>query len=130
MTRVTAITGGGAGPVASRVAALVVALVALAALQGCSDGAAPGAEGVPSTEEFVSTYVDLRISALRTTSGEIRAEDRDSILAARGVTDADLFAFVDAHGRDATFMQTVWDSVEVRLNRVRDSVNTSVRGPS
>ncbi len=92
----------------------------------CADGASPAAGETIPFETFVSTYVDLRMSALRTTSGEIRAEARDSILGERGVTDAELFEFVDAHGRDATYMQSVWDSVEVRLNRARDSINSIV----
>lgn len=77
-----------------------------------------------SADEFVAVYVDLRLSALQTTDSEILPEERARILGEHGLVEGDLLEFVDARGRDATFMQSVWDSVEVRLNRATDSLNS------
>ena len=71
----------------------------------------------------MSTYVQLRLSALQTTDSNILPEERARILADHGLVETDLLDFVDLHGRDATFMQSVWDSVEVTLTQASDSLN-------
>ena len=45
---------------------------------------------------------------------------RTEILAARGVTDEDLLAFVRAHEGDLALLAAVFDSINARLNRVHD----------
>jgi len=73
--------------------------------------------------DFIDVYVALRIEALQTTEGEITPEGRDRVLSGRGVQADDLLQFVEAYGPDPALMQVVWDSVEVRFHRARDSVN-------
>ena len=96
----------------------VAALVATAAL-----GAEACGESSPETmsrEAFIETYVALRVAELER-AGPVIAEDaRDSVLAAHAVAEADLDAFVDAHGRDVVFMQSVWTEVD-SLMRARSS---------
>lgn len=100
-----------------------LALSAIWVLVGCGDGATEVAHTTIAADRFVSVYVDLRVSALRQPDGKIKTEDRDSILAHHGVTDADLLFFADMHGDDAIFMRGVWDSVEVVYQRVRTAEN-------
>jgi hypothetical protein len=66
-------------------------------------------------ETFIQTYVDLRVAALDSPNRTISAERRQQILAAHGVTEADLLAFVEAYGEDVDAMTAVWTEVEERL---------------
>ncbi len=93
----------GAG-VAARVLAPVLAALGTA---GC--GVSPD---TISREEFVASYVALRVAELEEAGNVITDEVRDSVLAARGITEEDLDAFVEAHGRDVVFMQGVWTEVD------------------
>lgn len=88
---------------------------------GCGD-AGPGVpRDIIAPEEFVAVYVDLRVAALRSSTGEIDPSERDRILSAAGVTQDDLLRFVETLGQDAVFMRGVWDSVEVAYQRVREA---------
>ena len=100
---------------------VVTTLTALAV--GCT-GTGPDEVATISADEFASAYVDLRLSALQTTDSHILPEERAEILTNHGLEETDLLEFIDIHGRDATFMQTVWDSVEARLGRASDSLNS------
>ena len=64
---------------------------------------------------FVDTYVDLRTAALANPGGQIRPEQRDSVLARHGVTEDDLVNFAEVHGRNVEYMAEVWGEVENRL---------------
>ncbi len=83
--------------------------LALAALGAAACGASPD---TISRDEFVASYVALRVAELEEAGNVIPDEVRDSVLAARGVTEEDLDAFVEAHGRDVVFMQGVWTEVD------------------
>ena len=92
----------------ARAAAVTVAVAAAALGVGACE---PSPETI-SREDFVGTYVALRIAELQRADLVIEEEARDSVLAARGVTEADLDAFVEANGRDVVFMQSVWTEVD------------------
>ena len=95
-------------------------------LAGCSS-TEPDAVETIDVDAFIDVYIDLRLSALQTSDSEILPEERQRILTEHGLEETDLLEFVDVHGRETIFMQEVWDSVEVRLRRAGDSVNTIVR---
>jgi hypothetical protein len=80
--------------------------------------ASAGCRGSPDTidrQVFVDTYVELRTTALANLTGQIRPDERDSVLARHGVTEEDLLRFAEVHGRDVEFMAEVWAEVETRL---------------
>ena len=81
--------------------------------------AACGGDAVPADvidrETFIATYVDLRWAAVETPDFRISADQRDQILAARGVDGESLVRFADAHGRDLDFMNEVWAEVDKRI---------------
>ena len=86
--------------------------VALAPLAGCVGA---GSESPPSRESFVDVYVALRTAELRSPGAVIADGDRDRILAEHEVTEDDLLAFAEAHGRDAVFMEELWTEVQSRM---------------
>jgi hypothetical protein len=101
----------------------VASVVALVGLAGC-EGTAPDPDVVTmATDQFVDTYVELRITALKNPTGEITLEQRDSVLVSRTVRSDDMIEFAELHGRNATFMQGVWDSVEVRFSARKDALS-------
>jgi len=68
---------------------------------------------------FVGVMIDLR-EALRDSVDAVGfAARRDSILLAAGVTDSMLIEFARRHGRDATYMAALWDSVDQVVNEVK-----------
>ena len=85
------------------------AAAALAVLGAAACGAAPD---TISREEFVEAYVALRAAELERAGNVIPDEARDSVLAAGGVTQEDLDAFVEAHGRDVVLMADIWTEVD------------------
>jgi len=93
------------------------------AMCACGDGATEVSEDTIAPERFVEVYVDLRVAALRRTNGQIKPEDRDSILSHYSLSEDDLLTFAEIHGADAIFMRGVWDSVEVVYQRVRTAEN-------
>lgn len=108
-----------------RRAGWLVSAVLLAA--GC-------AEDAPETigrEAFIETYIALRVAEL-TEPGEpgedgemISAEARERVLSEQGVTEEDLFGFVEVHGGDVDFMKAVWQEVEKRMEKMRNPPDTT-----
>ena len=88
----------------------LVVPVMLAAALGA--GACGGPADTVSREEFIEAYVALRVAELEGAGNVISDAARDSVLAASGVTEEDLDAFVEAHGMDVVFMQNVWTEVD------------------
>ncbi len=93
---------------------LVFVLGALAGVTGCG-GDPAGATSTIDRETFTATYLDLRLSALDTPSGEITAEERTRILDSHQVTEAQLLEFAQVYGGDPETMQEIWSEVESRL---------------
>ena len=82
----------------------------------CGDDPA-GSSASVDRETFVATYVDLRLSALGTPTGEITDAERERVLAKHQVTEADLVSFAEAYGSDPATMKEVWEEVRLRLQR-------------
>jgi hypothetical protein len=103
---------------------------------GCGgDGSEATAGGGIDRELFITTYVDLRATTIRSDSFAISDADRAAVLARHGVTEEQLLEFPELHGRDVEFMRTVWDEVERRLDAQRllpegDEPPTAVPEPS
>ena len=94
-------------------------LLSLAAvLWGCAGGGPTPAPTTISKEKFVTTYVKLREAAVAVDSAGLDSA-RAAILRQAGVTQQDMLAFADAHGRDVAFMKDVWEEVEQRLEEDR-----------
>ncbi|MDE2876727.1 MAG: hypothetical protein OXU69_02715 [Gemmatimonadota bacterium] len=94
-------------------------VAALLAAAGCEE------EGPAETigrEVFVETYVALRVAELRGSGGDpIPADERERVLARKGVTEEDLLTFAEVHGPDVNFMEQLWDDVEERLDEIRNA---------
>ncbi len=90
----------------------------------CALGACVGArtpeepETIPR-DVFVDAYVELRLKALRTPGGRIGPTAKEEVLEARGITEAELAEFVDAHGPRVQFMADVWAEIDDSLRRMR-----------
>lgn len=107
------------GPFArTRPGALILVAGALASAACSAD---QEAEASISTDTFIAAYVDLRMATLRAGVDQIPTAERDRILARHGVTEDDLLQFVEARGRDAAFMHTVWDTIEARIDARRST---------
>ena len=102
--------------------ALAVALLLMACQ---SDSAAPTQETL-ERDVFIDTYVELRMHSLNAPNQLISNEDRDRILAQRGITADDLIEFAEIHGADVVFMREVWNEVEERLEDLRTRPDTGV----
>lgn len=81
---------------------------------------------IVEAEWFMATYVDLRMTTLRAGVDQLPVPLRDSVLSVHGVTEGELLQFAEEHGRDAGFMQAVWDSIENRMDRLRAPVMDSL----
>ena len=88
---------------------LVAPVMLVAALGAGACGSSP--ETISRTE-FIEAYLALRVAELERAGNVISDAARDSVLAASGVTEEDLDAFVEAHGMDVVFMQNVWTEVD------------------
>jgi antitoxin (DNA-binding transcriptional repressor) of toxin-antitoxin stability system len=88
----------------------------------CDGGPGDSREDGISAEAFVAAYVDLRVRALRTPGGDVTDAGRDSILTSHGITEQDLLAFVERHGRDVPMISEVWDSVDSKLRQRREAL--------
>ena len=88
--------------------------------------ASEAAETIPR-DVFVDTYVELRLTALRSPDGRVGAAAREEILEAKGVTEADLLGFVGVHGSRVRFMVEVWAEIDdtLRALRTEDSAPAS-----
>ena len=108
-----------------RRACMTTAMLLFAVLPAACGGTGPDGEATTiAADQFVDTYVALRIAALSNPRGEITPEQRDSVLTASGVRSEQMLEFAEAYGRQAAMMQSVWDSVEIRFQRRRDELNT------
>lgn len=85
------------------------------------------AEGVLDREVFITTYVELRADALLSDDGQLSDDDRARVLQEHGVSEDDLLAFAQQHGRDLAFMREVWDEVEERLDAMRPVIDEDGR---
>ena len=111
----------------SVVSRLVVGVGLALAANACA--ASGGGQETIEREQFIQTYVDLRVGALTDEARQISDEARDRVLAEHGVTEDELLAFADVHGRDVDFMKDVWDEVERRLDEVRpDPTRSELEG--
>ena len=72
-------------------------------------------------EDFIATYVDLRAAALITEDGQVTEVGRSEILDHHGISEEDLISFAEAYGEDLTFMQEIWNEIELRLENTRSS---------
>ena len=70
-------------------------------------------------EDFIEAYVDLRAAALMTEDGQVTEASRSEVLDHHGISEEDLISFAQAYGEDLTFMQEVWNEVELRLENTR-----------
>ena len=94
----------------------------------CDNGsAAPEEETIPR-EAFIEAYVALREVGLRSPQQLISEEERERILGEQGVTEEELFAFVDVHGNRVEFMRDVWNDIEERLEEMRTQRDDSTAG--
>ena len=114
----------GSHRVGLRAAAAGLSLVVVFSSTSC--GSRSGARGdTIDSEVFIATYVDLRTTALQSTSHRLSDEDRVAVLARHSVTAEDLALFAEVHGRDADFMREVWNDVESRMES--ESPSTEIR---
>jgi hypothetical protein len=68
-------------------------------------------------EHFIEVVVQLRRAAAETRGTDAAfAARRDAILREAGITEDQLRAYVEAHGRDIDHMAEVWDSINARLS--------------
>lgn len=93
---------------------ILVLTSAFAFLVGCHD---PTRE-IIARDRFIATYVDLRVAALRSDSGEIPDTAKQRVLEAHGVTDEDLLRFVEIRSAELQFMRDLWNEVELRLDSI------------
>lgn len=67
---------------------------------------------------FIGAWVEFRAAAAEAPDGVLPDGERSTLLADRGVTEADLARFVEVHGDDVRFMDELWkevlDSLEAR----------------
>jgi hypothetical protein len=52
-------------------------------------------------------------------------EDRERILSEQGVTQDELFTFIEVHGKEVEYMRDVWNEIEERLNEMRTEPDSS-----
>lgn len=109
----------------------VVVAFALAAGTWACDPGFPTSEGTApiDRETFIDTYVALRTEAMGWEGGRIPAEDRDRVLAEKGVTAEDLRSFIEVHGRNVPYMSLLWAEVESRLLGGEDPAGPELEGP-
>lgn len=106
-------------PASARGARRLVGCGLLFLLFACGGEQAPEAAGTISRDVFVGTYVELRTAALHSPDGRVGPEARAEILAANGVTEADLLEYVDVHGARVQFMVEVWAEIDDTLRSLR-----------
>lgn len=75
-----------------------------------------------SRETFVETMTDLRTEAAQTPLERLSGEEAERVLEQHDVTEEDLRAFVEEHGRDVPFMTEVWTEVEERVRAELEDV--------
>jgi hypothetical protein len=91
----------------------VLLLLAISA-SGCGEGIFGSREGdaIPR-ETFLAAIVELRLAAYRENNeGVLPAGAHEEILARHGVTAEQMTGFVEVHGRDIPFMDSVWIEID------------------
>ncbi len=87
---------------------------------GCGgEDSPPLAEGAISKELFIEAYVQLRREGLRAPMMEINIETRDRVLEEVGVTEEELFTFVEVWGNDGELMVEVWGTIDSLMTQDR-----------
>ena len=76
-------------------------------------------------EDFIATYVDLRAAALITEDGQVTEVGRSEVLDRHGISEEDLISFAEAYGEDLTFMQEIWNEIELRLENTSSSPDST-----
>lgn len=79
----------------------------------------PRATEAISKELFVEAYVRLRQEGLRSPMMEITIETRDQVLEEVGVTEEELFTFLDVWGSEGEFMVEVWGAIDSLMTEDR-----------
>lgn len=79
----------------------------------------PLADEAISKELFIEAYVQLRREGLRSPMMEISIDTRDRVLEEVGVTEEELFTFVEVWGSDGEFMVAVWDTIDSKMKQDR-----------
>ncbi len=80
-------------------------------------------------EDFIATYVDLRVTALHTPDVTLSDEQRADILARHGVDEAGLLHFADVHGRDIAYMTDVWNAIDDRIQKTNGAPSEDEQAP-
>jgi hypothetical protein len=91
-------------------------------------GPGTGADGLIDQETFITSYVDLRMTALATEVGELDDTLRAEVLERNGVSEQSLVDFVEHHGEDLALMQDIWDEIESRMDASGPSADSVPRG--
>lgn len=107
---------------------LAVMMFTFACDSGPSEVTAP--EGLLDREGFIEALLELRMGALDNAAWEIRVSERDSILAARGLTAESIEEFVEFHGRDVIYMRDLWGEIDGRLLELLDPPSDSTDAES
>jgi len=94
-----------------------------------ASGCAEDAPETISREAFVETYVALRVAELTEPgTGVISEEARERVLKEQGVTEEELFGFVEVYGGEVVFMKELWNDVEKRMDDLRAPPDTTGTG--
>jgi hypothetical protein len=101
-----------------------LALLATAVL-ACSGGSAAPEVDTVSREAFIEAYVGLRTVGLRAPQQLLPEEDRERFLSDPGVSQDELFTFIEVHGTEVDYMRDVWNEIEERLNEMRTEPDSS-----
>jgi hypothetical protein len=93
-----------------------------AVLLSCS----PGADSaIVTSDSFIQVMVDLRRAANQAAGDTAAfAARREQILLDAGVTEEQLHAYVEAHGRDVEHMARVWETINTRLSQLEEQPET------
>lgn len=99
----------------------LIACLALALVLPACDSDFPSSEGRAPIDRatFVETFVELRLAAIDAGSTSISEADRERVLSERGVSEDDLRAFIEVHGRNVPYMNEVWREIEEKLEAAR-----------
>jgi hypothetical protein len=97
----------------------ILVLAAVFALVDCGDGAPVGP--IPRVT-FIQVVAELRRAAMEASSEEDFQARKERILSDAGVTDSLLVEYVRVHGGRLEHMAEVWDSIDVRVQAVEDTL--------
>ncbi len=92
------------------------AILSTVAGLACSDNAPSAVLVTIDRETFINVYVDLRRVALRKTSRNVSAAERDSVLTLHEVSEEDFRLFLDVNHAEADYMRDIWNEAEARIS--------------